>query len=90
MEEGPTSVFTARQWGYYENPDDIDHLIGWLDTRGNRELKLRKELVIQKDMIARYMENRKAYLTKREESRSLRQGCPREPRLMLMRRRTVV
>jgi hypothetical protein len=68
LEEGLTSVFTARQWGYYENAEDVDHLIGWLDTRGIRELKLRKELVIQKDMVVRYMEKRKAYITKREVS----------------------
>ena len=68
IEEGPTSVFTARQWGYYEKPEDIDMLIGWLDPRGNRELKLRKELTIQKDVISRYMEKRKAYLTRREVS----------------------
>ena len=67
-EEGPTNVFTAYQWGYYENPEDIDMLIGWLDTRGNRELKLRKELTIQRDIIARYMEKRKEYLSRREVS----------------------
>jgi Williams-Beuren syndrome DDT (WSD), D-TOX E motif len=61
-EEGPTSVFTARQWGFYENAEDIDMLIGWLDTRGNREIKLRKELSSQREVIARYMDQRKAYL----------------------------
>lgn len=67
-EEGPTSVFTAHQWGYYENPEDVEMLIGWLDTRGNRELKLRKELLIQRDVIVRYMEKRKAYLAARDIS----------------------
>lgn len=66
-EEGPTSVFTARQWGYYEEPEDVEMLIGWLDTRGFRELKLRKELLMQKDVITRYMEKRKAYLSRNEE-----------------------
>ena len=67
-EEGPTSVFTARQWGYYDNPEDIDMLIGWLDIRGNREVKLRKELSTQREVIARYMEKRKEYLTMKAES----------------------
>lgn len=65
-EEGPTSVFTAREWGYYENPEDIDMLIGWLDVRGNREIKLRKELSNQREIIARHMQKRKEYLASTE------------------------
>lgn len=68
LEEGPTSVFTARQWGYYEMPEDVDMLIGWLDIRGVRELKLRKELIFYKDAISRYMEKRNAYLSRRDPS----------------------
>ena len=68
LEEGPTSVFTAHQWGYYDDPLDIEMLMGWLDTRGNRELKLCKELRIQKDAITKYMKARKLYLEPREES----------------------
>jgi Williams-Beuren syndrome DDT (WSD), D-TOX E motif len=61
-EEGPTSVFTAREWGFYENVEDVDMLIGWLDTRGVREVKLRKELSILREVVARYMEKRKEHL----------------------------
>ena len=68
LEEGPTSVYTAHQWGYFESPDDIDMLIGWLDNRGQRELKLRKELCMQRDLIVRYMEKRKAYLAPKDDS----------------------
>ena len=68
MEEGPTQLDTAQQWGFYDNPEDIDMLIGWLDVRGVRELKLKKELTLQRDAIAKYMENRKAYLAPREVS----------------------
>ena len=68
LEEGPTNVFTAHQWGYYENPEDVEMLLGWLDNRGHRELKLRKELLALRDVIVRYMEKRKAYLAKRGES----------------------
>lgn len=60
-EEGTTSVFTARQWGYIDNPEDVKKLIDWLDTRGFNELKLRKELVNYSDKIAAYMENRRKY-----------------------------
>lgn len=61
-EEGPTSVFTARQWGYIDDPKDVKKLIDWLDPRGFNELKLRKELVNFSDRILKHMENRQAYL----------------------------
>lgn len=67
-EEGPTSVFTAREWGYYDKAEDIDMLVGWLDTRGNREIKLRKELSNQREVITRYMEKRREYLARNAES----------------------
>ncbi|KAI3398477.1 hypothetical protein diail_9158 [Diaporthe ilicicola] len=61
-EEGATSVFTARQWGYIDDPKDVKKLIDWLDPRGFNELKLRKELVNFSDRILKHMENRQAYL----------------------------
>ncbi|KAJ5506714.1 hypothetical protein N7453_005671 [Penicillium expansum] len=61
-EEGPTHVSNAREWGYYEDPEAIEQLVEWLDSRGNRESKLLKELLIQQEYIAKYMNNRKAYL----------------------------
>lgn len=61
-EEGPTHVLTAREWGYYDDADAVDQLIAWLDSRGNREAKLLKELNNQRDSIVKYMKNRQAYL----------------------------
>ncbi|KAJ5604052.1 hypothetical protein N7537_007008 [Penicillium hordei] len=61
-EEGPTHVSNAREWGYYEDPEAIEQLVEWLDSRGNRESKLLKELLLQQEYIAKYMKNRKAYL----------------------------
>ena len=61
-EEGSTSVFDARQWGYYDEPDSLDTLIGWLDVRGHREFKLRKELQGIRGRIIKHMEKRKIYL----------------------------
>lgn len=60
-EEGDTHVFTARQWGYYEDPDSLDMLIGWLDVRGVREMKLRKELASQRELICTHMKKRQEY-----------------------------
>ncbi|KAI1934036.1 hypothetical protein LOZ66_006129 [Ophidiomyces ophidiicola] len=71
IEEGSTSVVNANEWGYYDDPEDLDRLISWLDTRGIRETKLRKELLLNKDNIAKHMTNRKEYLSRsasKEES----------------------
>jgi hypothetical protein len=90
-EENGTSVFTARQWGYISEPEDLYALIKWLDPRGFNELKLRKELINYKEKIATHMENRKKYLggkeskggadeavTKRSSSR-IREKTPEPP-----------
>lgn len=68
MEEGRTSVFNARQWGYYSNPSEVDSLLNWLDPRGFNELKLRKEILAYKDKIVQGMENRARYLSTDEEA----------------------
>ncbi|TRX88519.1 hypothetical protein FHL15_010558 [Xylaria flabelliformis] len=70
MEEGRTSVFNARQWGYYSEASQVDSLLNWLDPRGFNEVKLRKELLLYKDKIAEHMENRARYLGSQEEETS--------------------
>jgi len=69
-EEGATHVFTARHWGYYDDPEDLDSLIGWLDIRGHREIKLRKELQAQRDKISAHMLKRKQYLSEDDDKKS--------------------
>lgn len=66
-EEGDTHVFSARQWGFYDDPDHLDMLIGWLDVRGVREIKLRKELQSQREKISFHMRERQEYLTSDRE-----------------------
>ena len=68
VQEGATQLYNANQWGFYDNPEDVDMLLGWLDARGVRELKLKKELILQRDVIAERMDARKEYLAPREES----------------------
>lgn len=70
LEEGSTHVFSAKQWGYYDDPDQLDKLIGWLDIRGIRESKLRKELQAQREKIGLHMDKRKEYLGSNEEKKS--------------------
>ncbi|KAJ0325978.1 hypothetical protein Brms1b_000195 [Colletotrichum noveboracense] len=66
LEEGTTSVYNARQWGFYSEPEQVDELLKWLDPRGFNELRLRKEIVAFKDKIVKHMENRKNYLASAE------------------------
>ena len=61
-EEGETSVFSARQWGYFSKPEEVEALLEYLDPRGFNELRLRKEIVAYKERIVKGMESRKAYL----------------------------
>ena len=67
LEEGSTNLTTAKEWGFYETAEELDMLIGWLDSRGIRELKLKKELNMQRDAIIKHMEKRAAYLTPLKE-----------------------
>ncbi|KAK7189722.1 ddt domain-containing protein [Paraphaeosphaeria sporulosa] len=66
-EEGPTHLKTSADWGYYDDPEDIDSLMAWLDERGTREKALRKELVIFRERITEYMQKMKAHLEKTED-----------------------
>lgn len=74
LEEGPTNLHFAKQWGFLEDAADIDKLIEWLDSRGVRELKLKKELTIQRDTIARYTANRLKYVHPERESAKTSNG----------------
>lgn len=62
LEEGPSLLMSANEWGYYEDPDVLDSLIGWLDDRGEREKRLRKELYEWRDKIAKYMRAHKDFM----------------------------
>ncbi|KAI0014190.1 ATP-utilizing chromatin assembly and remodelling N-terminal-domain-containing protein [Xylariaceae sp. FL0662B] len=85
MEEGRTSVFNARQWGYYSDSSDVDSLLNWLDPRGFNELKLRKEILSYKDKIVTNMENRIKYLSAADEEREKESDKKEEPKRMSTR-----
>ena len=71
-EEGDTHVDTAQQWGYYDDPVDLDNLISWLDIKGVRENKLRKQLQAFHTHIEEGMIKRQAYLNPpKDESREV-------------------
>ena len=66
-EEGETSLRDAFEWGFYDSPDDLDMLIGWLSEKGTREFRLRKELQAQRQQISIRMEKRQEYLNRDQE-----------------------
>ncbi|KAL2864475.1 DDT domain protein [Aspergillus lucknowensis] len=66
-EEGPTRLSRAHEWGYYDEPESVEKLLNWLDSRGERETKLRKELLLQRDNIVKSMKSRRNYLDRTED-----------------------
>lgn len=66
-EEGDTHLKTSADWGYYDDPEDIDGLVSWFDERGLREKALKKELIMFRDRIAEYMEVLKKHLSETEK-----------------------
>ncbi len=61
LEEGKTFLRSANEWGFYDDPVRLDNLISWLDDRGEREKKLRRELWDWRDTIVQYMEVHKKF-----------------------------
>ncbi|KAL5119347.1 hypothetical protein ACEQ8H_002834 [Pleosporales sp. CAS-2024a] len=67
-EEGETHLTKSTEWAYYDDPEDIDRLLAWLDERGVRERALRKELQVFRDRIAEYMMIMQKHLTPPEKA----------------------
>lgn len=63
-EEGETRLADALQWGYYDEADQVDALLGWLDDRGKREKDLTKELTIWREDIVAQMDKLSACMAK--------------------------
>lgn len=80
QDEGETQLADANHWGYLDTPDQLDALMQYLDDKGERERKLKKELKTWKDQVITRMGKRQAYLhavndrLKKEESEELAPG----------------
>lgn len=61
LEEGSTILQTADEWGYYDDPDKLDNLIQYLDDKGEREKKLKRELVDWREEIVKCMNAHKKF-----------------------------
>lgn len=62
LEEGASRLRSAEEWGYYDDPESIKMLVGWLDEKGVREKALRKELMTWEEIITKHMVNLKKHL----------------------------
>ena len=67
-EESGISLTLSHQFAFYDTPEELSALIAWLDARGERELKLKKELELYRRKIVDGMEKRKIYLTPVEDT----------------------
>ncbi|RAR08138.1 glycosyltransferase family 57 protein [Stemphylium lycopersici] len=67
-EEGSTHLSKSTEWAYYDDPEDIDKLLAWLDERGLRERVLRKELQAFRDRIAEYMLKMRKHLEESDKA----------------------
>lgn len=67
-EEGDTHLSKSTEWAYYDDPEDVDKLLAWLDERGIREKALRKELQVFRDKIVEYMLVMKKHLAEPEKA----------------------
>lgn len=61
-EEGATRLEHATQWGYIDDPEKVDKLMGWLDERGVREKLLKKELLAWREIIVDCMKKMNEHL----------------------------
>lgn len=74
IEEYYDPILNSSSWRYYDEPEDINKLMSWLNPWGKRESALRKELSLVKDAITSSMEARQkalylnGNLTPREQS----------------------
>lgn len=59
LEEGQVFLRGLENWGYYDQPEEIEGLVKWLNKGGRRELKLGKEIDSVKDRIFLSMQSRK-------------------------------
>ncbi|KAF2803453.1 uncharacterized protein BDZ99DRAFT_526382 [Mytilinidion resinicola] len=76
-EEGVTRLEDSTQWGYYDDPEAVDKLMGWLDERGQREKALRKDLQIFRDPIIEHMVKMKDHLSHSDDTRVEEDDSPK-------------
>lgn len=62
IEENPDPLLTTKHWRYYDQANEIEDLVKWLNPWGERETKLLKELNTVKDQIISSVQSRRKAL----------------------------
>lgn len=61
IEEAPEPLVSGTQWRYFDQTEDIERLVKWLNPWGKRESQLRKEVIrVKEAMITSITARRKA------------------------------
>jgi len=61
IEEAPEPLISGSQWRYFDQTEDIERLVKWLNPWGKRESQLRKEMIrVKEAMITSIAARRKA------------------------------
>jgi hypothetical protein len=68
-DEGETRLTNSSQWGYYDSPEDMDKLLAWLDERGEREMRLKRDLTKFKAAITDCMNRMNKHLSGVEDDK---------------------
>lgn len=64
LEEGDMCLTSCDEWGYYDDPEEIEALLKWLNSFGKRELRLGIEIMNIKNQIIDSMRARKEDLSR--------------------------
>lgn len=68
-DEGSTRLVNANQWGYYDEPAEVDALVAYLNDNGVREKALKMQLKSLQGEIGRYMNKLKDRYTEPEDKK---------------------
>ena len=62
LEESPNPLLESSDWRFYDTRNEVEQLIDWLNPWGNRESRLRKELLAVKEAIGLSIDARRKAL----------------------------
>lgn len=66
VEECPDPLLNGSNWRYFDQKEDIEAIIRWLNPYGTRESQLKKSLIATKDAIINSIESRNKTLANKE------------------------
>lgn len=66
LEESPDPLLNGNNWRYFDQKEDIEAIIRWLNPYGTRESQLKKSLIATKDAIINSIESRNKTLANKE------------------------